>query len=45
MAWAWNEMIEAETAEAPAVRAAARRMNVPGRGDVLYDVSRILLAL
>ena len=30
---------------APAIRAVAARVDVPGRGDVLYDVSRILLDL
>jgi len=45
MAWAFNAMVEAETEDAPAVRAAARTVPVPERGDVLYDVSKILLAL
>ncbi len=45
MAYAYNALVEAETADAPAVRAAARPVAVPGRGDVLYDVSKILLAL
>ena len=45
MAWAFNAMVDAETADAPAVRAAARTVPVPARGDVLYDVSKILLAL
>ena len=45
MAFAYNEMLDAETAAAPAVRAAARAVAVPGRGDVLYDISKILLAL
>ena len=45
MAYAFNEMIEAETADAPAVRAAAPTVPVPERGDVLYDVSKILLAI
>jgi uncharacterized protein YprB with RNaseH-like and TPR domain len=45
MAWAYNEMVEAESAEAPALEAAARKVRVPGRGDVLYDVTKILLAL
>jgi uncharacterized protein len=45
MAFAYNEMLDAETRLAPAVRAAARSVPVPGRGDVLYDVSKILLAL
>jgi hypothetical protein len=45
MAWAYNGLVEAETRDAPAVRAATRAVPVPGRGDVLYDVSKILLAL
>jgi len=45
MAHAFNEMIEAETAHAPAVRAAARTVAVPERGDVLYDLSKILLQI
>jgi uncharacterized protein YprB with RNaseH-like and TPR domain len=45
MAWAYNALVEAETRDAPAVRAATRSVAVPGRGDVLYDVSKILLAL
>ncbi|MGZ3428364.1 MAG: ribonuclease H-like domain-containing protein [Polyangia bacterium] len=45
MAWAYNALVEAETRDAPAVRAATRAVPVPGRGDVLYDVSKILLAL
>ena len=45
MAYAYNALVEAETRDAPAVRAATRPVAVPGRGDVLYDVSKILLAL
>jgi hypothetical protein len=45
MAWAYNEMVEATTAGAPALRASATTVPVPGRGDVLYDISKILLAL
>jgi uncharacterized protein len=45
MAYAYNALVEAETRDAPAVRAATRTVAVPGRGDVLYDVSKILLAL
>jgi uncharacterized protein len=45
MAYAFNEMVERETADAPAVRAAVRTVAVPARGDVLYDVSKLLLAL
>ena len=45
MAHAYNELVLVETAGAPAVRAASPVVDVPGRGDVLYDVSKILLAL
>ncbi len=45
MAYAFNAMVEAETADVPAVRQAARLVPVPRRGDVLYDVSKILLAI
>lgn len=45
MAWAYNELVAVETAEAPALGAAARPVAVPRRGDALYDVSKILLAL
>ena len=45
MAFAYNAMVDAETVAAPAVRAAARTVAVPERGDVLYDVSKILLGL
>ena len=43
MAFAYNAHVD--KVEAPAVRAVAARVGVPGRGDVLYDVSRILLDL
>ncbi|HXU71733.1 MAG TPA: ribonuclease H-like domain-containing protein [Polyangia bacterium] len=45
MAWAFNGMVEHESAEAPALRTTARALPVPARGDVLYDVSKILLAI
>jgi len=45
MAYAYNALVEAHVARAPALRAATRTVAVPGRGDVLYDVSKILLAL
>jgi hypothetical protein len=45
MAFAYNAMVDAETVAAPAVRAVARTVAVPERGDVLYDVSKILLGL
>jgi uncharacterized protein YprB with RNaseH-like and TPR domain len=44
-AYAYNEMVERETVDLPAVRAVARTVAVPERGDVLYDVSKILLAI
>jgi uncharacterized protein len=45
MAYAYNALVDAHVARAPALRAATRQVAVPGRGDVLYDVSKILLAL
>jgi uncharacterized protein len=44
-AYAYNELSAAEAARAPALRPRLRSLAVPGRGDVLYDVSKILLAL
>ncbi|MEY2930216.1 MAG: hypothetical protein RL033_965 [Pseudomonadota bacterium] len=44
-AYAYNELSAAEAARAPALRPRLRPLAVPGRGDVLYDVSKILLAL
>ena len=43
VAVAYNALVDA--VDEPAVREAAPRLAVPGRGDVLYDVSKILLAL
>ncbi|MDB4970167.1 MAG: hypothetical protein JWN44_5856 [Myxococcales bacterium] len=43
MAYAYNALVESKSAESPALRAPC--VAVPGRGDVLYDVSKILLAL
>jgi uncharacterized protein YprB with RNaseH-like and TPR domain len=45
MAYAHNALVEAYTLRAPALRAEAPLVAVPGRGDVLYDVSKILLGL
>jgi uncharacterized protein len=45
LGYAYNAMVAAEVADAPALGAATREVSVPGRGDVLYDVSKILLAL
>jgi hypothetical protein len=44
-AYAYNTLVEAQAARTPAVRASAGSVTVPGRGDVLYDVSKILLGL
>jgi uncharacterized protein YprB with RNaseH-like and TPR domain len=44
-AWAYNELAAAEARAAPALDAVTPRLPVPERGDVLYDVSKILLAL
>jgi uncharacterized protein YprB with RNaseH-like and TPR domain len=45
MAYAYNGLVESLSARAPALAAQAARIAVPGRGDVLYDVSKLLLAL
>jgi hypothetical protein len=45
MAYAYNALLDAQTARAPRVRAGTGAVPVPGRGDVLYDVSKILLTL
>ncbi len=45
MAYAYNGLVDQLVLRAPALRAAAPHVRVPGRGDVLYDVSKILLAL
>ena len=44
-AYAHNALSERLVARAPALRAAVSPLPVPGRGDVLYDVSKILLQL
>ena len=44
-AYAYNTLVDAQAARTPAVRASAGSVEVPGRGDVLYDVSKILLRL
>jgi len=44
-AFAYNALLERLVGRAPALRAHARPVPVPGRGDVLYDVSKLLLAL
>lgn len=45
MAYAHNGLVDAHAARAPALREAVSSVHVPGRGDVLYDVSKILLGL
>jgi len=44
-AYAHNSLCERLVARAPALRAFVSPLPVPGRGDVLYDVSKILLEL
>jgi len=43
MAYAYNALVD--VVDQPAVRARAPRVDVPMRGDLLYDVSKVLLAL
>jgi len=45
MAYAYNALVEAHAARVPGLRQGAPAVPIPGRGDVLYDVSKILLAL
>jgi len=45
MAYAYNSHAAVETARVPGLCAHAPVLPVPGRGDVLYDVSKLLLAL
>jgi hypothetical protein len=45
MAFAYNGHVEALAARLPILRQTTRQVHVPGRGDVLYDVSKILLSL
>ncbi|HTV24960.1 MAG TPA: ribonuclease H-like domain-containing protein [Polyangiaceae bacterium] len=45
MAFAYNGRLEGLASRWPALRATTRPLAVPGRGDVLYDVSKILLSL
>jgi uncharacterized protein YprB with RNaseH-like and TPR domain len=44
-AYAYNALAAAEIATTPALRDHVTELRVPRRGDVLYDVSKILLAL
>jgi uncharacterized protein len=45
MAFAYNGHVEALASRSPILRQTTRPLSVPGRGDVLYDVSKILLSL
>jgi hypothetical protein len=45
MAFAYNAHVDALAARSPVLRQTTRRVEVRGRGDVLYDVSKILLSL
>jgi hypothetical protein len=45
MAYAYNAQAAAEIVRAPGLRGSVSAVSVPARGDVLYDVSKILLAL
>jgi uncharacterized protein YprB with RNaseH-like and TPR domain len=45
MAYSYNALIDAQIARIPALGSCVSRVAVPGRGDVLYDVSKILLSL
>jgi uncharacterized protein YprB with RNaseH-like and TPR domain len=45
MAYAYNALLDAHVARTPGLRGSAPAVPIPGRGDVLYDVSKILLAL
>jgi hypothetical protein len=45
MAHAYNALVDALCARAPALAAAAAPVHMPGRGDVLYDVSKVLMRL
>jgi uncharacterized protein YprB with RNaseH-like and TPR domain len=44
-AHAYNELVAVEVERAPALRERVATLAIPGRGDVLYDVTKILLAL
>jgi uncharacterized protein len=45
MAYAHNGLLESYAARAPVLHRTAKPLPIPGRGDVLYDVSKILLSL
>ncbi len=45
MAYAYNTLVDSCASRAPALRAHTSLVPVPERGDVLYDVSKILLSL
>ncbi len=45
MAYAYNGLVEKEAEEAPRLRDVVATLPVPERGDVLYDVSKILVEM
>jgi hypothetical protein len=45
MAYGYNAQAQVEIARAPELSAHVHLLPVPDRGDVLYDVSKILLGL
>jgi hypothetical protein len=45
MAYAYNALVAREAADAPGLRDVAPPLSVPARGDGLYDISKLLLAL
>jgi uncharacterized protein YprB with RNaseH-like and TPR domain len=45
MAYAYNGLVDRWCTRAPELRRVTNAVAVPGRGDVLYDVSKILLSL
>ena len=45
MAYAYNRLIEAKVSVTPSLAKNTRTMDIPQRGDVLYDISKLLLAI
>lgn len=45
MAWGYNALAQAEAEAAPALADVVATVPVPERGDVLYDVAKVLMAL
>jgi uncharacterized protein YprB with RNaseH-like and TPR domain len=45
MAYTYNGLVERLCARTPTLRRVTRTLPIPGRGDVLYDISKILLSL